>query len=167
MVGPPSPDPQSPVVREASAFLWTVLERAGSPSLRDAATMLYPGELTVPKPESVLRHMLLVAVAILCDSTSVRLTSESATLRAAEGMRPTDVVQSAERVVAAVEQGSLQELAEAHAYFLAPPPWSRELVEQQPLLTDLAFGVVRFMIECALECAVNRGLSQMARHDEP
>jgi hypothetical protein len=135
-------------VRDASVFLWTVLERAGSPSLREAAMALYPGGLAVPKLEDMLRHVLRVAVAVLCDAAGVRLTGEPAPSPAADGIEPTEVVQSAERAVAAIERASWEELAAAHSYFLAPP-WSRELVERRPLLADLSFGVVRFMIDCA------------------
>jgi hypothetical protein len=153
MVGPPpSQDPQNVVVRDASAFLWTVLERAGSPILRDAAMALYPGGWAVPKPEDMLRHMLHVAVAVLCDAASIRLTGEPAPSPVADSTGTPALVRSAGRVVAAIEQASWEELAAAHSYFLAPP-WSRALIEQRPLLADLAFGVTRFMIDCAWQWA--------------
>jgi hypothetical protein len=96
----------------------------------------------------MLRHLLRVAVAVLCDTASVRLTGEPRPSPAANSIGPSEVVQSADRAIAAIERASWKELAEAHSYFLAPP-WSRELVEQRPLLGDLGFGVVRFMIDCA------------------
>jgi hypothetical protein len=117
------------VVRDASAFLWTVLEHAGSPTLRDAAMALYPGGPAVPKPEDMLRHMLRVTVAVLCDAASVRLASEPAPSPVVDTIGSTEIVQSAGRVVAAIEQASWEELA------------------------DLAFGVTRFMIDCAWEWA--------------
>jgi hypothetical protein len=152
MAAPSIPDdPQSRVVREASAFLWTVLEHGGSPTLRDAALALYPGGLAVPKAEDTLRHMLRVAVAVLCDSGSVRVIGEPAPV-ATESIGPTEVIRSAERVVVAIEEATWDELAEAHSYFLAPP-WSRALNEQRPLLTDLALGIIRFMLDCAWQWA--------------
>jgi hypothetical protein len=154
MAGPSTPeDPKSLVVREASAFLWTVLEYVGSPTLGAAALALYPGGLAVPKPEDALRHMLRVAVAVLCDAASVRVTGEPAPLpTAVESIKPSQVIQSAERVVAAIEEATWEELAEAHSYFLAPP-WSSALSVRRPLMTDLALGVVRFMLDCAWQWA--------------
>jgi hypothetical protein len=165
MAEPPIQEAENSIVREASVFLWTVLERTGSPSLRDAALALYPGRLAVPKPEDTLRYMLHVAVAVLCDAAGVRLTGEQAPSPAADSIEPTEIVQSAERAIAAIEWASWEELAEAHSYFLAPS-WSRALVERRPLLADLAFGVVRFMIDCAWQWT-DEHLPPPARNDEP
>jgi hypothetical protein len=153
MAGRPAAEgPQAGVVREASAMLWTVLEHGGSPVLQDAAMALYPAEVAVPKAEDTLRHMLRVALAVLFDSASVPVSGEPAAAPVADSAWPAQLVESAERVVAALEQATWVELADAHSYFLAPP-WGRALSEQRPLLTDLAFGVVRFMIDCAWQWA--------------
>jgi hypothetical protein len=134
-------------VREASVLLWTILEHGGSPILRDAATVLYPGGLALPKPEDTLRYMLHVALAVLCDSASIPVTGEPAP-SVAGSITPSQLVASAERVIEALEEASWVELADAHSYFLAPP-WGRALAEERPLLADLAFGIVRFGIDCA------------------
>jgi hypothetical protein len=152
MAGPRAEGPQNPLVREASALLWTILEHGGSPILRDAAMALYPGGLAVPKPEDTLRHMLHVALAVLCDSASIPVTGEPASSPVADSTEPAQLIDSAERVVRALEQATWVELAAAHSYFLAPP-WGRALAEERPLLTDLAFGIVRFMIDCAWQWA--------------
>jgi hypothetical protein len=128
------------------------LERGGSPILREAAIALYPGGLGVPKPEDTLRHILRVALAVLCDSASIRITGEPAPSPIADSTGPADLIESAERVITALEQATWVELAAAHSYFLAPP-WGRALAEERPLLTDLAFGIVRFMIDCAWQWA--------------
>ena len=145
-----SQEPQNIIVREASAFIWAVLEVAGSPSLRDAAMALHPAELTVTMPGDRLRHMLFVAVATLCDQASQHVCRAAATEPGSDGFGAIPMVRSARRLVAAVQQASPQELAQAHAYFLAPP-WSGELVKRRPVLADLSFGVARFMIECAAD----------------
>jgi hypothetical protein len=152
---PPRQEPENTVVRDASVFLWTVLERAGSPSLREAAVALYPGGPAAPELEDMLRHVLRVAVAGLCDAASVRLTGEPPPAPADDGIGSVgaaEVARSAERVVSAIERAAWEELAEAHSYFLAPP-WSRELAERRPSLAGLAFSVVRFMIDCAWQWA--------------
>jgi hypothetical protein len=99
--------------------------------------------------------MLQVALAVLFDSASVPVTGEPAASPVASSIGSTQLVESAERVVSALEAASWLELADAHSYFLAPP-WSRALAEQRPLLTDLAFGVMRFMIDCAWQWADER-----------
>jgi hypothetical protein len=113
---------------------------------------LYPDGFAVPKPEDTLRHMLHVAVAVLCDAASVSLTGEPSFSVVADSIVPTEIAESAERVVKAIEEATWEELAQAHSYFLAPP-WSQALIEQRPLLADLAFGVARFMIDCAWQWA--------------
>jgi hypothetical protein len=137
----------SPLLREASALLWTILEHGGSPILRDAATALYSCGPAVPRPEDTLRHMLHVALAVLCDSASIAVAGEPAPL-VAGSITPSQLVASAERVIEALEEASWVELADAHSYFLAPP-WSWTLAIERPLLADLAFGIARFMIDCA------------------
>lgn len=157
MTGPAKPQaPRNMIVRDASAFLWAVLEQPGAASLGAAALALCPGEMAVPKREDILRHMLFVAVAVLCEAASVRLFGEPAAAAAALAVEPRDIVQSAERAIAAIERASVQELAEAHAYFLAPC-WSGALVDERRSLAELCFGVARFMIDCARQCADEQG----------
>jgi hypothetical protein len=154
------------IITEATAFLRTVLERASSRTLGEAAFSLYPGRLLRPKPEDMLRHMLSVAAAILCDSASVHVTGEPPT-DASEDIDPAEIVQSAERAIAAVERASLLDLAEARVHFLAPQ-WSEKLVEERPLLADLAFGIVRFMLKCATDCSAERvRRPRPSRNDKP
>jgi hypothetical protein len=142
------------VITEASAFLRTVLERAGSRPLGEAAFALYPGRRVRPKPEDMLRHMLYVAAAILCDSASVQVTREPPG-DAPGDINPAEIVQSAERAIAAFERASLLDLTEARVHFLAPQ-WSDELLKHRPLLADLALGIVRFMLKCATDCSAER-----------
>jgi hypothetical protein len=114
----------------------------------------------------MLRHMLSVAAAILCDSASVHVTGEPPT-DASEDIDPAEIVQSAERAIAAVERASLLDLAEARVHFLAPQ-WSEKLVEERPLLADLAFGIVRFMLKCATDCSAERvRRPRPSRNDKP
>jgi hypothetical protein len=151
---PSRQEPDNVVVRELGAFVRMVVEAAGSRSLQDAAAALFPQERVAPALSDRLRHMLLVAVATLCDSAGPGPTDDDDddddddTATAAE-----DIVRSAQCSIAAVQQAASAELAEAHAYFLAPP-WRGELAAQQAELADLGFGVARFMIECASECLV-------------
>jgi hypothetical protein len=140
-------EPQNAVVRELSAFIWMVMEVAEPRTLRDAALALFPDEPVAPTLRDRLEHMLLVATATLCDSASLDLAGTETTTTAA------DIAQSAQEAVAAVQRAAARELAEAHAYFLAPP-WRDELAEQQLELADLSFGIARFMIECASDCLV-------------
>jgi hypothetical protein len=143
--------PQGAVVRNASAFIWAVLVAAGSPSMREAAMMLHGSAPPATRRGDPLRHMLFVAVAVLCDQASRGSSGEAAASPAADGLCCAELVRSAQRLIASVEQASSQDLAGAHAYFLAPP-WRHAFVEQWPWLADLSFGVARFMIECAWEC---------------
>jgi hypothetical protein len=58
-------------------------------------------------------------------------------------------------------------LAEARVYFLAPQ-WSEKLVEERPLLADLALGIVRFMLKCATDCSAERMRRlRPSRNDKP
>jgi hypothetical protein len=143
-------EPQNVVVRELSAFLWAVMEIAGSRSLFDAAEALFPRERIAPTLCGRLQHMLLVAAATLCNSASEFSAATAATPSAARRLPVADIVQSAHDSIAAVQHAAAKELAEAHAYFLAPPWWD-ELATEQTELADLSFGVARFMIECALD----------------
>jgi hypothetical protein len=143
-------EPQNVVVRELSAFLWAVMEIAGSRSLLDAANALFPRERVEPTLRDRLHHMLLVAAATLCNSASELPAATAATPTAAKRLPVAGIVQSAHGSIAAVQQASAKELAEAHAYFLAPPWWD-ELATQQTELAELSFGVARFMIECGLD----------------
>jgi hypothetical protein len=154
------------IITEATAFLRTVLERAGSRPLGEAAFSLYPGRLLRPKPEDMLRHMLSVAAAVLCDAAGVEVTGEPP-IDAPEDIDPGEIVQSAERVIAAVERASLLDLAEARVHFLEPQ-WSEKLREQRPLLADLALGIVRFMLKCATDCSAERTRRpRSSRNDRP
>jgi hypothetical protein len=148
---PSRQEPQNVVVRELSAFLWAVMEIAGSRSLRDAAKALFPRQRIEPTLRDRLQHMLLVAAATLCNSASEFPAATAATPTAARRLPVGDIVQSAHRSIAAVQHASAKELAEAHAYFLASPPWWDELATPRTELADLSFGVARFMIECALD----------------
>jgi hypothetical protein len=142
------------IITEASAFLRTVLERAGSRHLGEAAFLLDPGRFLKPKPEDMLRHILYVAAAILCDSAGVQVTDEPP-VDAPENIESADIVHSAERTIAAIETASLLDLTEARVHFLEPQ-WSEKLREERPLLADLALGILRFMLKCATDCSVER-----------
>jgi hypothetical protein len=154
------------VIIEATAFLRAVLERAGSRPLGEAAFLLYPGRLVRPKPEEMLRHMLSVAAAILCDAAGVEITGEPPIDTPAD-IDPAEVVQSAERAIVALEAASLLDLTEARVHFLEPR-WSEELLKQRPLLADLALGIVRFMLKCATDCSAERThRPQPSRNERP
>jgi hypothetical protein len=154
------------IITEASAFLRTVLERAGSRPVGEAAFLLYPGRLVRPKPEDMLRHMLYVAAAILCDAASVQVTGEPP-VDAPEDIDPAEIVQAAERAIAALETASLLDLTEARVHFLEPQ-WSEELLKQRPLLADLALGILRFMLKCATDCSAERTRRpRSSRNDGP
>lgn len=143
----------SNVVRELSAFVWTVLELAGAPALRDAGSAVYPFEPDdAAPPEDELRDMLLAAAAALCQFAGPCESDEKVKPPACD-VAAADVLQAAHRLIAALEQASRAELDEAQAYFEAPP-WSRVLAARQPALTELGIGVARFMIDCAAERAV-------------
>jgi hypothetical protein len=139
-------EPQNTIVRELSTFIRTVMEVAEARALREAALVLLPDERVAPALRDRLHHMLSVAVATLCDSASLNPAGD-------EIAATSDLVQSAQAAVASVERASSRELADAHAYFLAPP-WRDEVAQEQRELADLSFGVARFMIECASECLV-------------
>ena len=146
---------QTNVIRAASAFIWLVVEGAGSRSLRDAAVALYPEEIVTAAPFDRLRYMLFAAAAVLCNSASRSPGNGPSSPPAVDGLTTAQVMRLAQRLVGAIQRASRKELASAHAYFLAPP-WRHVLAEGRPFLAVLSVALVRFMIECAWESVAAR-----------